>query len=43
MFIYNFKVNGGIVLKIIIVVLSIFMLEYLDLVFTKFFLQVVNL
>lgn len=26
MFIYNFKVNGGIVLKIIIVVLSIFML-----------------
>ena len=26
MFIYNFKVNGGIMLKIVIVILSVFML-----------------
>lgn len=37
MFIYNFKVNGGIVLKIIIVVLSLFMLGVFGICIYKIF------
>ena len=40
MFIYNLKVNGGLALKIIIVILSIFMAVVLALAYIKYFLLV---
>ena len=42
MHIYNIKINGGKALKIIIVVLSLFMLIVFYLVYIKYFFQVEN-